>query len=420
MPRFPLVRIRFATRIVLALAVAQGAFLPSPAPSAAASSPEFCPERFAVSRDGSDLVVPYCANLPLDVRNEIVERAIIVIHGDSRNAADYHRYVSRAAADSDAAATLILAPQFLIPDELPAAGLDATGLYWTPDSWKDGAESGTSPTTRPWHFSSFGVLDAMVETISKPATFPNLSEVVVLGHSAGGQFVNRYSAATTVEQSSLAMGIRIRYVVANPSTLLYLDATRWAAGTAGQFSPLSASQRNACSGFNRYKFGLEEPNAYVAAVGVAGIRTQFRLRNVVYLLGDGDTSTSDPTMSNGCEARWQGASRFERGSRYVSYLRHFYGTSASNSHRLVFVPGVGHDAQAMFRSSAGRQVLFGVPPTAPASSSVFSDIAGHPFEGDITWLAAAGITGGCGNGRFCPNATVTRGQMAAFIRRAMN
>ena len=33
-------------------------------------------------------------------------------------------------------------------------------------------------------------------------------------------------------------------------------------------------------------------------------------------------------------------------------------------------------------------------------------------------VAAAGITGGCGAGKFCPAGGVTRGQMAAFLHRA--
>ena len=45
------------------------------------------------------------------------------------------------------------------------------------------------------------------------------------------------------------------------------------------------------------------------------------------------------------------------------------------------------------------------------------------FEADIQALAAAGVTAGCNpptNDKFCPNATVTRGQMAAFLVRALD
>ncbi len=52
----------------------------------------------------------------------------------------------------------------------------------------------------------------------------------------------------------------------------------------------------------------------------------------------------------------------------------------------------------------------------------FSDDNGHLFENDIDSIAAAGITKGCNppaNTRFCPNDNVTRGEMAAFLRRAL-
>ena len=52
----------------------------------------------------------------------------------------------------------------------------------------------------------------------------------------------------------------------------------------------------------------------------------------------------------------------------------------------------------------------------------FVDDDSSVFEADIERLAAAGITRGCNppsNDRYCPNDTVTRGQMAAFLVRAL-
>jgi glucose/arabinose dehydrogenase len=50
----------------------------------------------------------------------------------------------------------------------------------------------------------------------------------------------------------------------------------------------------------------------------------------------------------------------------------------------------------------------------------FSDIKNSSFFGDILWLYYEGITGGCGGGRFCPDGTVTREQMASFLARALH
>ena len=57
----------------------------------------------------------------------------------------------------------------------------------------------------------------------------------------------------------------------------------------------------------------------------------------------------------------------------------------------------------------------------PASATdFFNDDNGSIFEGDINAIAAAGITVGTGEGTYSPNDLVTRGQMAAFLQRAFN
>lgn len=51
-----------------------------------------------------------------------------------------------------------------------------------------------------------------------------------------------------------------------------------------------------------------------------------------------------------------------------------------------------------------------------------SDDDGPTFEADIDKLGTAGVTKGCNppvSDRFCPTDFVTRGQMAAFLHRAL-
>jgi hypothetical protein len=57
--------------------------------------------------------------------------------------------------------------------------------------------------------------------------------------------------------------------------------------------------------------------------------------------------------------------------------------------------------------------------TVPSGTS-FADTASSPFAADIEWLVDARITSGCTATRFCPNASVTRGQMASFLVRALD
>jgi hypothetical protein len=50
----------------------------------------------------------------------------------------------------------------------------------------------------------------------------------------------------------------------------------------------------------------------------------------------------------------------------------------------------------------------------------FGDVVDTIFRDDIFWLAENSITRGCGNGLFCPSSFVTRGEMAAFLVRALD
>jgi hypothetical protein len=56
----------------------------------------------------------------------------------------------------------------------------------------------------------------------------------------------------------------------------------------------------------------------------------------------------------------------------------------------------------------------------PATTTdYFTDDTGTTHEANINRVAAAGITKGCSPTTYCPAANVTRGQMAAFLHRAV-
>jgi hypothetical protein len=57
---------------------------------------------------------------------------------------------------------------------------------------------------------------------------------------------------------------------------------------------------------------------------------------------------------------------------------------------------------------------------APGTATFPNDVpASHPFFRFVEALAAAGITGGCSAGSYCPDSPVTRGQMAVFLATAL-
>lgn len=64
--------------------------------------------------------------------------------------------------------------------------------------------------------------------------------------------------------------------------------------------------------------------------------------------------------------------------------------------------------------------IVAIPAVVVAAGGTFVDDDTSLFEADIEWLAGAGVTRGCNpptNDHFCPADNVTRGQMAAFMRR---
>ncbi len=67
--------------------------------------------------------------------------------------------------------------------------------------------------------------------------------------------------------------------------------------------------------------------------------------------------------------------------------------------------------------------FFANPTPPPPPGTKFLDTIGSIFADDIEWLADRGITKGCNpptNNLFCPYAKVTRGQLAAFLNRALD
>jgi hypothetical protein len=79
-----------------------------------------------------------------------------------------------------------------------------------------------------------------------------------------------------------------------------------------------------------------------------------------------------------------------------------------------FCPGASVTRQEMASFLARG---FALPAT---STDFFTDDGASIHQADINRLAASRITGGCGGSRFCPRAIVTRGQLAAFLRRGLS
>ncbi|MDE3167442.1 MAG: hypothetical protein KGN36_16690, partial [Acidobacteriota bacterium] len=196
--------------------------------------------------------------------------------------------------------------------------------------------------------TSFDFMDQILRKLANRRTFPNLKSIVVAGHSAGGQFVDRYAMANQVQGR---LGVRVVYLVANPSSYAYLDSTR-PRGESGLFRDF-VDARN-CTTYNKWPYGLEDrTGGYTVRQSDEQLRRQFTERPVTYLLGELDTLPL-AGFDSSCPAMAQGANRLARGQAFARYVNEKFGAH----HRAMVVPLCGHNARCMFTSDPVLELAF--------------------------------------------------------------
>jgi pimeloyl-ACP methyl ester carboxylesterase len=270
-----------------------------------------------------------------------VERAVIVVHGTNRDADNYFETMLAAVNLAHLGEeTLVIAPEFQTADDHPAAG----EAVWTSGGWKRGHLS-VSRAGVGTRVSSYGAVDAILALLADSLSFPNLESVVVTGHSAGGQYTHRFAATSPAGEE--AVHLRFRYIVANPSTYLYLGPER------ADGDSFSVPDPGACPDYNEWHYGLEDRNTYASALTAEELRDHLLGRDVVYLVGTADVGTNLLDMS--CGAMLQGPNRYQRGLILFSYLDAFF---PGHGHSLFQLPGVGHSSRSVYTSPYGQQALF--------------------------------------------------------------
>lgn len=282
----------------------------------------------------------------LDTKNDTITRALIVIHGQGRNADDYFRTGVAAAFLAGALEdTLVVSPRFASNDGRGCKDSLSDGeVNWrcSGDSWRSGA-----PAINDERLNSYDFTDEVLRKLASKATFPNLKVIVVAGHSAGGQYVSRYVMASQVHDS---LGVAVRYVVSNPSSYAYLDSMRPSSNGGGGRAYSDA--RN-CTTYDNWPYGLQHRSGAAAKLNDDQLRKQIVSRPVTYLLSELDTLPI-AGFDSSCPAMAQGPSRLERGKAYAAYLKEKYGAQ----HSVTVVPLCGHNARCVFTSDPALPVIF--------------------------------------------------------------
>ena len=268
--------------------------------------------------------------------------AVIVIHGNNRNANEYFNWMTNAVLSlGKQNETIIIAPQFKLSGDV---GNNDKALFWSNNGWKRGFQSLNIDATK---YSSYDVVDSMIAILSDKTHFPNLTRIVLTGHSAGAQFTNVYAAASPMED--IVSGVEVKYLVANSQYFFYPGPERWDPASS-QFTVPAG-----CDGYQDWPYGTERLIEYASRFQPSEIRDRFVNRRLTFLLGSLDLFTSGSLNTTDCEAALLGENRFRRGENIFNYIETFF--PGSNGHEKVLVNNVGHDAAQMYNSASGLEAL---------------------------------------------------------------
>lgn len=292
------------------------------------------------------------AQLPLDISLDWskpqpqVTRAVILLHGKGRDVDGYYRGLERSASEAGLAArtTILIAPQFLNEDDVRAHALSGDIIRWRVGAWEAGG-----PALAPAPISAYEALDALFADLANPTIFPNLKEIVLAGHSGGGQAVQRYAVVGRAPAQVAGKGIHVRFVIANPSSYLYFSEDR-------------PAPHNGCGNWNRWKYGIRDAPAYVhlsATNTWQSMEAAYARADVIYLMGEDDIDPQQKDLDISCAGEAEGPTRLARGRAYFAYLKARHSESPGQfAQRLWLVPGVAHSGPKMVEADCGVKALF--------------------------------------------------------------
>ena len=302
------------------------------------------------------------ASYSLDTPNTAITRALIMVHGTNRNADHYFATAMSAAFLAGALEnTVVIAPRIIVASDRPKEN----EVAWPGggDSWRSGGMSSSHPT-----LSSFDFVDEILRKLANKTTFPNLTRIVVAGHSAGGQYANRYEMTNKVHGT---LGVEISYVVANPSSYAWPAAVRplptghadpatadkAALGNDGEqvhtnytFGPFDTTRARA---FNRWPAGLENRRGYTEQMTDEQLRKQLVERPTTYLLGQVDVLPLGG-FDNSATAMAQGPTRRARGEAFFKYVNETMGAK----HKAIIVSECGHNDRCIYTTDIVFPVIF--------------------------------------------------------------
>jgi hypothetical protein len=286
-------------------------------------------------------------------RKEIAEpatvaHAIVLVHGVLRNPEHYYMLALQSLQRKRLATKVALVAVGFDDRQSAPAGVPHLALF--DKHWKHGGFGGSDAADSHNHLSSFAAMDRILADLAK--SYPALTRITLIGHSAGAQFLDRYSALDN--HWEYLPKIHVRFVALAPSTLLYPSDARPIVAANGAIS--FAKPADTCGGeYNQYPYGLET-TPLLDQLMKSHVATRQRLvdrllhRDMILAVGTQDITSQ--YLDRSCEANTQGASRFPRAKSFVDFLRATYGTTGV---RFLPIRGAGHGSKHLLQSSEMRE-----------------------------------------------------------------
>ncbi len=320
---------------------------------------EIAPSRLKV-QNADDCYIPYISNYPLNKKNEDIRHVILAIHSSNHDATMAYNDCMELINSHENLnkSTLVISPQFLREKHLKN-NTEENLLFWKVYPFWGSSTSTTKSASKNLKISAYSILSEIIVDLCSKTSFPNIKKITILGHSAGGQFVNRFATSNTVEfDVARPAGIQCKYVVMNPSSYVYFSPKRSVNGSIRNFSIPTPEVVEKHPGYNNYGYGLDKLYLYHRKNGLTAekIREMYPQRNVVYLLGEKDCK-ADSSMSVHPHAMLEGNNRLERGRIYFGHLVDEFGPDIKNNQRIVLVPDVGHSGRKMILSKRGQRFI---------------------------------------------------------------
>jgi pimeloyl-ACP methyl ester carboxylesterase len=334
----------------------------APAAAAPCTTPTPACERWITWGKGPARSMVYASH-PLTARNAGITRALIMVHGAGRNADHYFATAMGAGFLAGALDnTIIISPRFIAARDTA----HANEVIWPEgggNNWRSGGMSPNNPT-----ISSFDFLDELVRKLSDKRVFPNLTKVVIAGHSAGGQVATRYAMTNKVHGKT---GVTMTYVVANPSSYAWpadvrplpvgdadpTDAYKASLGDSGEVVhrnfTFGAFDATKAPNYNRWPAGLESPAGYSAGMTAEQMRKNLVERHTTYLLGQVDVLPLGGFDSSP-NAMAQGPTRRARGEAFYKYVNDVMGAK----HDAIIVSECGHNDRCVYTTDKVFPVIF--------------------------------------------------------------